>query len=231
MKLLTPMLIVSTLICSLVEAKSLVLSSPKGAALHHASVLVLKEAYKKINVPVTFKEQPGARSLKTANAGKVDGEVTRINAVKKKFKNLVQIPVAINYLEGVVFTKDKTFKVNGWKSIKPYKIGIVRGSKFVEKGTKGMNTHVVASYKIAFNLLNKGKVDIVVAPYLAGYVNLKKMNLKNIKALKPAIVKLDLFHYLHKKHAGLVDKLKVELTKMKKDGSIKKIRKDFVSKL
>jgi len=213
------------------QAADIVLSSPKGATVQRISELVLKEAYKNIGVPVTFVQKPGERSLKESNGGKVDGEVSRVKAIVKKYKNLVMVPVAINYLEGAVFTKNKKFDVKGWDSIKPYKIGLVRGSKFVEKATKGMNTHPVSSYNQAFKLLDKGRVDIVVTPYIAGITHLKEAGIKDIVALKPSIVKLNLYHFLHTKNSNLVPKLEAELKKMQSSGRIKEIREKFVSSM
>lgn len=212
------------------QAADLVLSSPKGSSVHKPSKVVLEEAYKKIGVGVSFVEMPGERSLKDSNSGKNDGEVTRIKGISKKYKNLVIVPVAINYLEGSVLTKNKKFDVKGWDSLKPYKVGIVRGVKFVEKGTKGMNVQVVGSFKQAFQLLDKGRIDVIVAPKLALIGNMKKFGTEGMTVLEPAIVKLDLYHHLHKKNVNLVDKLKAELQKMKDSGRIEEIRKKLTSK-
>ena len=46
--------------------------------------------------------------------------------------NLMMISVPVNFLDGVVFTKNHHFPVTGWESLKPYSIAIRIGTKFAE---------------------------------------------------------------------------------------------------
>ena len=67
----------------------------------------------------------------------------------------------------------------------PYKIGIQLGVKFVEKGTDGMNVHVVESNEQLLKLVDSGRVDIAVMARTNGLLAMKVTNLPDIKMVAP----------------------------------------------
>ena len=200
-----------------------------GSVLQSVSEVILREAYHRIGVKIYIEPQPGERALISSNSGIVDGEVSRIKGITKKYTNLIRVPVPINYLEGVVFTKSVKFPIKGWDSLKPYKIGRLIGSKFVERGTKGMNSIPAASAEQLYTFLNDGQVDIVVNPRLDGLVTLQELNMKDIHILQPPVTRLELYHYLHKKHEHLIPKITNALRDMEKEGKFQTIRQQFIT--
>jgi len=232
MKKLFLNLIVGFLLCYNVIAQAenkLIFSGISGAVNSDISMRVLSEAYKEIGFDVKFLPLPGERALRASNSGETDGEVFRIANVQKRYKNLIPVPTPINVLEGIVFTKNKNIKVNGWNSLKPYRIGIQVGIKFVERGTKGMNRTIVDSNEQLFRMLNAGRIDIAVVAYTNGVKAIKKLGVDGIKANKPAVQVYPLYHYLNTKHSSLVNKLDAVLKKMQSTGRIKEIREMIIS--
>ncbi|MGI2106536.1 substrate-binding periplasmic protein [Shewanella frigidimarina] len=193
---------------------------------------VLKEAYRRINIDIVINQYPASRSLYLSEKGSTDGELFRIGGQNKKYPNLLQISVPINKLEAVAFTKNAQFTVNGWESLKPYKVGIQRGIRFAEKGTrsiKGLYTHVVNSNEQLFSLLEKDRVDVIVIAYLNGLETMQKLKIPGIKLLKPAIETYPLYHYLHKKNEHLQPEITASLQSMKEEGLIQKIRDQVIN--
>jgi len=216
---------------SLSEVNTIIVSGIKGAVNSDISIQVLKEAYKEIGYEVKYLPLPGARALHTSNSGEVDGELFRIANVEKKYENLIPVPTPINVLQGIVFSKRNDIQINGWKSLKPYKIGIQIGIKFVERGTKGFNVVAVESNEQVFKMLNSGRVDIAVVAYTNGVKVLNKLKFIDIVSLSPPVQEYKLYHYLHKRHKDLVPKLDFVLQNMKKTGRIKQIRKEIIKDL
>ncbi len=145
--------------------------------------------------------------------------------------NLVRVPVSIYTTNVVVFTKDKQFPVKGWDSLKPHKIGILRGIALIDAKTNGFNRQVVNSPVSLFKLLFAERVDVAVFMHLDGLAILKKANLHDsIKFLSPPLMKLKLYHYLHKKNKYLVPKLEKILAAMEKSGELKQIVKQAKEK-
>ncbi len=187
---------------------------------------VLKKAYQQAGMEIELKRLPAKRSLVDANRGVYDGELARVRNIEKMAPNLVRIPVSVYTTNVVVFTKNKQFPVKGWDSIKPYKTGILRGIALVEAKTKGFNRHMVNSPASLFNLLFAERIDIAIFMHLDGLLELNKTNLHaSIKALSPPLMKLKLYHYLHKKNQHLVPKLEKVLAAMERSGELKQIFK------
>ncbi len=216
---------------SLQASEQLIFSAIKGSMNSLVSGRVLKEAYRRINIDINIKEYPGARSIHNANNGDVDGELFRIDGITKEFTNLHKVPVPINMIEGIVLTKGLTFQVNGWKSLKPYVVGIQRGIKFTEDGTrkvKGLQTQIANGHGQLFRMLEAGRVDLIAVARLNGLHNIKDLDIPGIKVLHPVVQTYALFHYLHKDNEHLIPRITKSLREMEKEGLIKKIRDGFV---
>ena len=207
-------------------------------ALHAViSTRIITEAYGRMGIEIEAQGFPGPRSQSKANRGAIDGELFEGNISRDEFPNLIQVPVPILYSEIVVFTKDVEFKVMGWDSLKPYKIGIQIGIKEAESGTNGLQLEPVASAEQLFMKLAAGRNDIVVLPRNLGLKVLKTVgtqrpegiNLKDfqgITALDPPLQREALYHYLHSKHAEIVPKITAVLQEMEKEGLIQRIKEE-----
>ncbi len=211
--------------------KQLVLVTPPNTVDTVISEVITRKAYARIGIKVQIKKFPGERALRLANSGKVDGEVQRINGISANYHNLIQIYPAINFIEGSVFTRTKKFKVDGWNSLKPYKIGYIRGIKFAERNTRNMNSNAVSDYKIMFNMLKKNRFEIIISPRLNGHYQLRQLSIEGVYDLKPAIKRFDLFHYLHQKHVNLVPRISTVFKEMAAKGELKQIRDHVVKVL
>ena len=195
------------------------------------SEVIVTEAYRRLGIEILIKKYPGERALRLANHGEVDGEVQRIAAVKDKYRNLIQVLPPINYLEASVFSRSLNFEPTGWNSLRPYGIGLIRGIKFAENNTEGMNRHLVSDYLPLFKMLDKGRFDIVVTPRINGLFHITKAGFGNIRELRPPITHFDLFHYLHKNRADLVPQISAVLQTMQASGELEMIRRHVMSVL
>ena len=205
----------------------IILSSLEGP-VSEISERILTEAYNRIGFNLYIKRLPAERALIFSNEGQTDGETNRIKGINKKYTNLIMISAPVNYFEAMVFAKDLIPTIDGWDSLRPYKIGIRRGSKYAEKGTKGLNVDEVATYKQAFKMLSIGRIDVCVASRLSGLLVLKELNLTGIKMIEPPLEKTYLFHYLHNKNKYLVPKINNVLVKFQEEGLIEEIRNQYI---
>ncbi len=206
-----------------IHAQESLFFSSMDSPLSEIGLKILHEAYQRIGIQIKARVLPAERALHMANNGQVDGEVLRIRGIEKHYPNLRMATVTVITLEGVVFTKDVTFEVTGWESLKPYTIGILRGSKFAQKGTLGMTVEEVATYEQVLLKLRHGRTDVAVMARTNGLVVIGKLNMKGIRVLEPPLITTDLYHYLHKKHEQLIPKITQVLQKMKAEGRIREI--------
>ena len=210
--------------------EKLVLSTPELTADTVVSEMILKEAYRRIGINVTIKKFPPERSLHEANNGKVDGEVQRIGSISEIYHNLRRVDPTINFLEGITFTANADAVINSWPDLKPFRVGILRGIKFVEANTKGLKVYAAGNHREMFRMLNKGRFDVVVAPRFSANFFIRANKLESIRELPKPLVRLDLFHYLHKRHEALVPRVSATLQAMSDAGELIAIRKHVMAR-
>ncbi len=184
---------------------------------------ILKTAYSRIGISVEFKESPVARSILNADSGITDGELARIEGLEKKYPNLIRVSIPIAYDEVFVYSKNFNFKVEGWHSLLPYKIGLLSGFQRAEQRTAGMNTEMVTTEQQGLEKLNIGRSDVFIG--LQGTLCLiKKLRLNGITAIDQRLEKIIMYHYLHKSHRTMAARLEAVLTQMQASGEIELIQ-------
>jgi polar amino acid transport system substrate-binding protein len=162
-----------------------------------------------------------------SNKGLSDGELVRIEGIEAKYPNLIRIPVSHVTAEQMAFGRDSSLKIEGWTSLKPYRIVFHRGYKVAERNTVDMNRYLTGTDVNAFTMVEKGRMDIAIANRFSGAKIIKDHGLKNVKMLKPPVQRDPLYHYLHSKHGDFVDDITRVLTMMKTEGKFAGILEQF----
>jgi len=193
--------------------------------------ILLTEAYQQIGLDVDYIQYPAKRALYASNLGKTDGEMARIKGIDKEFQNLLMVEVPISSIDIVVFTKNKDIRVDGWQSLKPYSIAITRGIRVIERGTKDLEVSAFNTTEKILKLVSMGRYDAAILTRVDGLGYVKKLNITNLTVLEPPLARVDLYHYLHKKHENLIPKINSSLLKLKESGRMKDIRDQFLIKL
>ncbi len=185
---------------------------------------IIAEMFRRIGVDaeVTF-YQSSARGLENANNGTDDGVGLRVIGLEKKFPNLVRIPESIIVNDFVAFSTRQTLSTTDWHSLDEYEIAYILGWQIFQKNLEHHeHTFKVKSNTQLFSLLAKDRVDFILHERWQGTWHAKILNLKAV-AHEPPLIKREMFAYLHKKHAPIVDKAAAALVAMKADGTYQKI--------
>lgn len=205
------------------------------AAIHSsadtvAGEAVLREAYRRIGIPVDIRQMGGMEALEASSSGSVDAELQRIDGLVRRFPTLIQVPIPVNYLLGSAFSIEYDFRVTGWRNLQPYRIGIVKGIIFSKEGTQGMDVTVAEDYDQLFDMLKSGDIDVVVTPRINGLYALKKMNPGEdaednpVREMEGVLETLLLYHYVHQSRSEIVPELTQVLSEMLNDGTTRRIR-------
>jgi polar amino acid transport system substrate-binding protein len=192
---------------------------------------VLKKAYKRIDMDVSFLTLPPPRALRMSNSGLIDGEMHRVVDVDREFENLIMIPVSINTVNVVAFVKTKDITINNLEDLGSYKIGVVRGVKFADDLTQGMHVEKSVTIDQLFLMLDKGRFDAAVSNEIGGLEAIKKLNIKGVIELSPNLKEHKLYHYLNSKHQSIIPRITSALQEMEKNGIIQKIYEEAVAEL
>ena len=212
------------------QKKMIIISTFKEYPLSLTVSEIMKSAYLKLGMELKIRYLPGKRSLHYSNSGHADGELFRIKGIGNIFHNLIRIPVVLMELETIAYAKRNDIVIDGWASLKPYKIGFLRGFKKAEVNTLGMQVYFAEQMSSLFSLLAKGRVDLVIESRLGGKNSLDPQVHFEIKPLEPPIEKFEVFHYLHNTNKSLVPKLTKVLQQMKASGEIKKIIQGMIER-
>ena len=190
---------------------------------------VMTEAYKRIGLTMHLRRLPAERSLVTANAGEVDGELIRKDEISRTYPNLIKVPISIMTIDFVVFTRAKRFSVNGWESLIPYRVGYRLGIPLIKNNlVKGTKSEAVTTLDQAFKKLCLGRNDVVVDTRFGGLMKLKQLEMQNIVVLEPPLIASPQFHYLHVQNLRLLKPLTTALQKMEKEGLLQEIQRQVL---
>jgi len=185
------------------------------------SVAVLQSAYDKLGVEVRFEGYPLLRALALANAGTIDGDTIRIAEAGEHYTNLLRVDVPINYLEITAYARTPCPTLNQWDDLQGKRVAYERGVLAIERRVKGLATIQTKDKPELFRLLNRGMVDVAVGTGLETDVVLRRSADKDqLCRVSGVLERVPLYHYLHKRHAALVQRLQTQLQVMQRHGEI-----------
>ena len=194
-----------------------------------ASKAVMERAYGQLGIPVEFRFYPAAEALAASNGGETGAELARIDGIGQVFENLLQVPIPINIIQGIAFSKKYRFPVTGWHSLRPYRIGIVKGIIFAEQQTVGMERLIFNDYQELIQAMNDDLIDVGVMPRVEGLKAISSGKNVNIFEMEGILETLFLYHYVHASRSELVDQLIPVLKKMLLAGETRKTHEEVLA--
>ncbi len=191
---------------------------------------LLEEAYSKLGYTIDFEFLQSEAALKQSNQGVTDGEMVRVVGMEKKYPNLIPVPVPYIVAENVLFAKqDWAKKIYEWDDLIPIvkdksDIGLRIGLKKGENQLNSRNLPYTGFKTIeeALKSLSEGKTSLIYEECLTGSAALKKLAIKNVKALEPPLDSVGLYHYVHKSNRFLVPQLEKVFRDIIRTGEKKK---------
>lgn len=180
---------------------------------------IMQDLFKRLNKKVIVQRPSAERALRYANAGIDDGDGPRIAGLNKTYPNLIQVPEKVIDVDFVAFTTgDLTFTSSDWDSLAPYDVGIVRGWKILENNIKKTKSRVSAKNPAhLFEMLKEGRIQVAVIGRMTGGYVAREAGLQ-VNVMEPPFASREMFLYLNKKHAALVEAAADALKAMKSEG-------------
>ncbi len=211
-------------------AETLTLNTAFDGPIRTVFESLMKEALGRNGFTVSVQSLPAERAIQQANSGMNDGDGPRVAGLDRQYPDLIQVPEKLLDMEFVGFSKNAMIRTDRWESLKPYRIGIIRGWKILESNIVGTRSlEIVGSAEALFNLLEKDRIDIAVTGKAEGLNRIREQKMKNIRVLNPPLAKKEMFLYLHKKHEKLVPEIAASLKDMKREGKYNQIADPVLS--
>lgn len=184
----------------------------------------MRQAYRRLGDDLLVERMPAERSLISANAGETDGERYRRAGIEQVYPHLHRVPAALASYEIVAFAREHWLPVQGWESLRPYRLGFVKGIKVLEEKTAGMQVDAVTKPQQAFARLEQGRCDSVLANRITGLALLRAQPKSGIAVVGAPLTAFPVFHYLPEKHLALLAALSASLQEMERDHSLARIQ-------
>ncbi len=116
--------------------KTITLSTAEDWAMSLICEDILREAYKRIGYNLQVKKYPASRAIYYSSQGAVDGELSRIAGLSKKYPELIQIKVPTLTSTIHAFSLMEDLDAPTYESIIDYSIGIQVGYIKINKATE-----------------------------------------------------------------------------------------------
>lgn len=219
------------LLSGLARAEERIVIGSANGPISLVAQAVLREAYQNIGVTLVTKTVAIGQGPVDANRGVLDGEPARVAGLETRFPHLLRVPVPVIAVDAVVFTNRAKFKVTGWDSLRPYRIGVLSGVKFAADGTRGMQVEAMPTNEQLFAKLDHGDIDVIVTTRIEGVLTQHQLKARNVTMLEPPLETIYLYHYLNERHRDLAERLAESLRQMDQKGRIRNLRHQTLARM
>ncbi|WP_445946132.1 substrate-binding periplasmic protein [Shewanella sp.] len=175
---------------------------------------------------MTFVAMPGKRAQREASSGRKDGEIMRIFSYGIENPSMTRVPTSYYYLETMAFVhKESQITLNSKADLSKYNVLKVRGVKHTNNITRGLaHVYNYDDTEAMLKALGEKRTSLALTNTADGNYHIKKLGLKHVIALPPALAKLKLYHYIHntvlEANPGLMSTLNNTIKAMKKTGEL-----------
>lgn len=194
---------------------------------------VVAEAFARIGEDARVVAYPSAsaRALKLADGGQDDGVALRIAGLEERFPNLVRVPEKVMDNDFVAYTRRPLPGRMDWAALEGLSVAYILGWVIFEKNLPAdAYATAVRDVPQLFGLLAGGRADVVLYERWQGLAAARDLGVQVVVA-EPPLASVEMFMYLHRKHAALVPRVAEALRAMKADGTYDRIVAEVLAPL
>lgn len=186
--------------------------------------LVVAEAFRRIGLKGEVAMYTASkRALINASDDVDQGVAMRVINLDQTYPNLIRVPERVVENDFVAYAREADFATTGWDTLKPYAVTYIHGWVIFERNlVEGQNATDVKDPEQLFIMLEKNRADLALYERWQGLQHAKDKG-QSVRMLEPPLASVDMFMYLHKNHAHLVEPLAQALRDMKTDGGYRAI--------
>ena len=199
----------------------LVLATMENTPNGRIGAAVLTQAYATLGIEVEIYQTSGQRGLMLSSNGTLDGEVVRFAIIGDLHPSLHRVGVPLVPFAVTVFVDSSRISQDMMGNLPNLRVGHLAGAVRLERLTQSFSdVWQATSNKELFEMLAAGHLDAVVSDSVAGRIALNQLGLRGIGEMEPPLVRDNLYHFLHEKHAHLVPKVTRALEAMEQSGEL-----------
>jgi polar amino acid transport system substrate-binding protein len=186
--------------------------------------IIVGEAFRRAGLQLKMVRVSPERALLNANSGIEDGVSARISGLEKNYPNLVRVPEKVLDFPFVAFTNQPKLNNASWDSLTSVSVGHIQGWKIFEQNLKhGTPVTIVDTAEQLFSMLDKKRIDVALYERWLGLSLAKKMGIKNVRVIEPALADREMFIYLNKRHTDKIPAITAALQAIKSEGHYSRV--------
>lgn len=185
---------------------------------------IFAELFRRMGLTVIRRRVAAERSMLNLNQGIDDATTLRIGGLTNLYPDIRQVPEKVMDFEFVAFTTGLKLPVSGWKSLRPFNVGIITGWKILEANVTETQTLVKVDNALQlFQLLGKGRADTVIYEKWEGLHMARQLGMDDIRVLDPPLATRAMYPYVYVERRDLIPGMAATLKRMKADGTLEEI--------
>jgi polar amino acid transport system substrate-binding protein len=216
--------LVSLASLDVVAAEKLVLSTgmvepwtnAEGSGFHRA---LIREMFARMGMVADVDlNLASSRAFSLANDGVTDGLAGRVAGVEKDYGNLIRVPERM-FVNDFVACSRGIGAPDSWEGLAPHSVAYIIGWQIFENRVPPVrDLTLVKDSTQLLNLIKADRVEVILHERWQALWQAKAMGIA-LHCQQTSLARVDMYIYLHRRHADLVDKAAATLRQMKADGS------------
>ena len=186
---------------------------------------LVREISAKMGTPIQLLPMPAKRSTVMLKTGDIHAELSRIASYTELVPTAIRVDEPIIRVPYYVYSSTQKFEVDGWNSLRPYKIVAVSGYAFVKKYMQSHDTYDVGTVESALQFIKLKRADLFVAAPISTetFFESSEFDTEGIYRLEPPVDYLNLYTFFSYKYPEYAKEYHAALVKLKDEGQYQKL--------
>ncbi|MBE0367165.1 type 2 periplasmic-binding domain-containing protein [Pseudoalteromonas aurantia] len=203
---------------------TLIFNRPADTPQSRYVIELTRLVYKNIGYDIKIIDFNYQSALVAANAGVLDGQLGRVDGASQQYPSLIKVDFPLLSFNLQFLSHCQTCSILDAQSI------VIQASHLAPKAYLGKQNYLgeliqVKSNSTQLNLLTQKKVSaaLVIGFHIKEY----KEKLQKLGIFSTTLDKINLYHYLHEKHAHLVPRIMTSLIDLDKKGTVSMLKNKY----
>lgn len=167
---------------------------------------LMAELGRRTGFDITVERMPSERGLLEAAAGRVDGELGRIEGIEESYPTLVRVPTPLTDWDFVAFSRvERLQPLTSFDDLAGLRVAYINGWKIYEANVPDRARAVVTNDEDQlFQVLLSGRVDLALYSAARGAYWIRTHPQRQLFRVPGALARRQMYLYLNEEHRELV---------------------------
>lgn len=215
-------------------AQTLTIAALPGIHYNEVGIPLIAELYREVGASTDVIEIPAPRQIRMLTQGQLDAVVAHPIGFNRNHPEFIRLDVPISTVKIILFTARNDLQ---WPlDQQSLTLGVMRGVDINDSTDLGTFPEQwtlipVSNQEQLMRMIARYRLDIVAMPRIEGLAIIQELQLRNVNTVGPVLFEIPVYHYIHQRHADLVDPLNQVLQQWDDSGYMEGLHKDFRDEL